>query len=69
MAFKKNSFDESFITPMSEQRLAAEPGPDIFAVPVQAPTDPLGVIPGGSSKGSIGKGTTSRLSKKGKGGH
>lgn len=70
MAFKKNSFDESFITPMSEQRLAAEPGPDVFSVPVNSPTDPLGVVPGGSRKGPIDKTSTRRsLRAKGKGGY
>ena len=68
MAFKKNSFDEAFITPMSEQRLAAEPGPDVFSVPVLEPKDVLGVIPGGS-KGTkhIGATDMNAKSRRGKG--
>lgn len=68
MPFKKNSFDESFITPMSEQRLAAEPGPDVFSAPVMSPTDPLGVVPGSTKKGAIGKGGGTSPAR-GKGGH
>lgn len=67
MAFKKNSFDESFITPMSEQRLAAEPGPDIFSVPVLEPKDIFEVIPAGSKGKGIGKTTMNAKSRKGKG--
>lgn len=44
--FKKNSYDEAFLTPVNEQKLGAEPGPDIFTVPVFEPRDVLGVIPG-----------------------
>jgi hypothetical protein len=48
--FKRNPFDEAFITPMSEQRLSNEPGPDIFSIPVMEPRDVLGVIPGAVGK-------------------
>ena len=49
------AYDKSFITPMSEQRLGAEPGPEIFTAPVIDPADPLKLIPGGGKKGPIGK--------------
>lgn len=67
MAFKKNAFDESFITPMSEQRLAAEPGPDIFSIPVLEPKDVFGVIPAGSKGKGIGNTGMDAKSKRGKG--
>ena len=67
MAFKKNSFDQSFITPMSEQRLSAEPGPDVFSVPVLEPKDVLGVIPAGSKGKHIGKNDMNAKSRRGKG--
>lgn len=54
-ALNKKAYDSSFITPMSEQRLGAEPGPEIFTSPVLDPGDPLKLIPGGSKKGPIGK--------------
>ena len=47
---RKNAYDEAFLTPMNEQKLGAEPGPDIFNVPVMQPRDVLGVIPGGVGK-------------------
>lgn len=53
--FKKDAFDSSFISPMSEQKLGAEPGPDVFSIPVFKPRDVLGVIPGGSGGKNIGK--------------
>lgn len=52
----RGAFDEAFITPMSEQKLGKEPGPDVFSIPVLSPNDPLGVVPGGGKKGSITKG-------------
>lgn len=48
---KKNAFDEAFLSPMSEQKLGAEPGPDVFSIPVMQPRDVLGVIPGHVGKG------------------
>lgn len=52
---KKNSFDEAFISPITEQRFGSEPGPDIFTIPVIGPEDPLRLVPGGTKKGGITK--------------
>jgi hypothetical protein len=51
--FGPKTFDDSFISPISEQRLKDEPGPDVFNVPVLGPEDPLKLVPGGTKKGKI----------------
>lgn len=52
-AQKKNVYDDAFLTPLSEQKLHGEPGPDVFNPPVLTPADPLGFVPGGAKGGSI----------------
>lgn len=49
----KNVFDDAFLTPLNEQKLYGEPGPDVFNPPVLTPPDPLKFVPGGAGGGSI----------------
>ena len=51
----KHTLDESFISPLNEQRLTQEPGPDVFNIPVISPADPLKLIPQQAKK-AHGKG-------------
>lgn len=47
------TFDDAFLTPLNEQKLYGDAGPDVFNPPVMTPKDPLGFVPGGTSGGSI----------------
>lgn len=47
------TFDDAFLTPLNEQKLYGEPGPDVFNPPVMTPEDPLGFVPGGTKGGSM----------------
>lgn len=55
-SLKRAVFDKNFISPMAEQKLGAEPGPEMFSTPIMAPPDPLKLVPaGGAAKGKISK--------------
>lgn len=52
---KRAVYDKNFISPMAEQKLGKEPGPEMFSTPIMSPADPLKLIPGGAAKGKISK--------------
>jgi hypothetical protein len=51
----KNFDDKILKSPLTVGRPKGEPGPEVDNTPVMVPRDPLGIVPGNSSKAKGGK--------------